>query len=282
MKLNIYTLLILVSLFALPLLAQPRPSLTTEDVVQWRTANPARAEHYIPKTQEAAPSKQSQEQLDAVFLAAEKDWNTRLSEARRRVRDFERRANQTDLAASQSRNTVFHNDASSLNANNVRVAQMQELARAYRLETRLAQEAVNRLLDEGRQYGFQLTYISPRLKNGEPNLDYYRSRFLELQTELQDERARAEALQLRTNRVQTIINTNLNAGYFYPSMRRGFIFYPNNGAADAFYLNRLRNELGGVGGDLNSAQSRLAILTAQLEELQEEGLRAGVPPGIFR
>ncbi len=282
MKLNTCSLLILTSLFALPLWAQSRPSLTTEDVVKWRAAHPERAEHYVPKTQEAAPSKQLQEQLDAQFLAAEKDWNTRLAEARRRVPDFERRANQTELEASQSRNAIFHNDANALNANNARVAQLQELARAYRNETRLAQEAVNRLLDEGRQYGFQLTYISPRLKNGEPNLEYYRSRFLALQTELQEERARAEALQLRTNRVQTIINTNLNAGFYYPSTRHGFIFYPNNGAADAFYLNRLRNELGGVGGDLNATQSRVAILAAQLEELQEEGRRAGVPPGIFR
>ena len=282
MKLNTCSLVILVALFALPIIAQSRPSLTTEDVVKWRAAHPERAEHYVPKTQGEPPSKKSQDQLDAQFLAAEKDWNTRLTEARRRVQDFERRANQTELEASQSRNVVFHNDANALNANNVRVAQLQELARAYRNETRLAQEAVNRLLDEGREYGFQLTYISPRLKNGEPNLEYYRSRFLELQTELQDERARVEALQLRTNRVQTIINTNLNAGFYYPSTRRGFIFYPNNGAADGFHLNRLRNELGGVGGDLYTSQTRLAILTAQLEELQEEGRRAGVPPGIFR
>lgn len=280
MKLYTCSLLILTSLFALPIIAQPRPSLTTEDVVRWRAAHPERAEHYVPKSQDAAPSKQSQDQLDAQFLAAEKDWNTRLTEARRRVQDFERRANQTELEAAQSRNAIFHNDANALNVNNARVAQLQALARAYRNETRLAQEAVNRLLGEGRQAGFQLTYISPRLKNGEPNLEYYRSRFLELQTELQDERARVEALQLRTNRVQTIINTNLNAGYYYPSS--GFIFYPNNGAADGFYLNRLRNELSGVGGDLYTSQARVAILTGQLEELQEEGRRAGVPPGIFR
>ena len=282
MKLNIGSLLPLISLFALPLLAQPRPSLTTEDVLKWRTTHPERAEYYVPKRQDVAPAKKSQDQLDADFLAAEKDWNVRLSEARRRVRDFEWQANQTDLEASQSRNVVFHNDASALNANNARVTQLQERARAYRNETRLAQEVVNQLLDEGRQYGFQLTYISPRLKNGEPNLEYYRARFQALQTELQDERARAEALQLRTNRVQTIINTNLNAGFYYPSTRRGFIFYPNNGAADGFYLNRLRRELGGVGGDMNASHSRVAMLTAQLEELQEEGRRAGVPPGIFR
>lgn len=280
MKRNICSLLFFASLCTVQGLAQP--TLTTEDVVQWRAANPERAQHYVPKPRETSASKQSQDQIDAAYLASEKDWNARLAEARRRVQDFERRANETELQASQSRNVIFHNDPSALNANNARVAQLQELARAYRNETRLAQEAVNRLLDEGRQYGFQLTYVSPQLKNGEPNLDYYRSRFLELQTELQDERKRAEVLQLRTNRVQTIINANLNGSLYYPTTGRGLIFYPNNGAADAFYLNRLRDELGGVGGDLNATQARIAILIGQIEELREEGRRAGVPPGILR
>lgn len=264
-------------------LAQTRPTLTTEDVIKWRATNPERSEHFVPPQSKPQPTRQpSQAELDARFLAAERDWNTRLSEARARVRNFERQANQTDLAASQSRNVFMHNDANSLNASNTRVAELQERARVLRNEARLAQEDVNRLLDEGRQAGFQLAYISPRLKNGEPNLEYYRTRYLELQTELQDEFARADVAQLRTNRVQTLINTNLNSVWFAPVTRRGFIFYPNNGAGDAFYLNRLRNELAGVGGDLSSSQSRVALLRQLMDELQEEGRRAGVPPGIFR
>ena len=277
------TCFLIISLCACLTFAQSRPTLTTEDVVKWRVANPDRAEHFVPtKVETKTPAQPSQAESDAQYLAAEKEWNVHLTQARERVRDFERRANQTDLTASQSRNTVFHNDASSLNANNARVADLQERARTFRNESRLAQEAVNRLLDEGRQYGFQLTYISPTLKNGEPNLDYYRTRFLELQTEIQDENERANTMQLRTNRVQTIINTNLNAVVSAPRTRRGFIFYPNNGAGDSFYLNRLRNELAGVGGDLSSSQSRAVLLRQMLDELQEEGRRAGVPPGIFR
>lgn len=281
MKLVISSLLI--SLCTSIALAQSRPTLTTEDVVKWRAANPERAEHFVPP-QTASPKSTppSQAEVDARFLAAEKEWNTRLSEARARVRNFERQANQTDIAASQSRNTFIHNDANSLNANNTRIAELQERVRVLRNEARLAQEDVNRLLDEGRQYGFQLAHISPRLKNGEPNLEYYRTRYNELQTELQDELARAEVAQLRTNRVQTLINTNLNSIWYAPVTRQGFVFYPNNGAGDAFYLNRLRNELAGVGGDLSSSQSRVALLRQLMDELQEEGRRAGVPPGIFR
>ncbi|MBS1806719.1 MAG: hypothetical protein JST84_00840 [Acidobacteria bacterium] len=265
------------------LFAQPaRPTLTTEDVIKWRAANPDRAEHFIPKQPSAPQSSKSQVQTDAEFFAAEKDWNTLLSQARTRVRDFERRANQSDLDASQSRNVVFHNDPNALNISNVRVAELQNLAKAYRYEARLAQEDVNRLLDEGRQRGFQLASIAPRLKNGEPNLEYYRTRFLELQSELRDAQARADVLQLRTNRVQTVINSTLNTRPYYPAARHGILFYPNNGAGDLFYVNRLRDAFADVGGDFATTQTRIAILTAQIEELQEEGRRAGVPPGIFR
>ncbi|MBL8207172.1 MAG: hypothetical protein JNM09_23265 [Blastocatellia bacterium] len=283
MKCTSCSLLIWLSICSAITIAQPRPTLTTEDVIKWRTANPQRADHFIVPKQESSPSAQSSpEQQDARFLAAEKDWNARLQQAKVRVRDFERRASESELAASQSRNAVFHNDANTLNANNARVVELQQLARTYRNEAQLAQATLNRLLDEGRDYGFQLTYIAPRLKNGEPNLDYYRTQFLELQAELQAEQIRVEALQLRTNRVQTSINSNLNSTAYFPARRRGFLFYPNNGAADGFYLNRLRNELADTGSDLNASRSRVAVLLELLNQLQEEGRRAGVPPGTFR
>lgn len=262
--------------------AQQRPTLTTEDVVRWRAANPQRAEYFIPKSQPTPMTqKKSPSQAEADFLAAERDWNARLAQARMRVRDFERRASHSELGASQSRNVIFHNDPTALNANNARVADLQEYARAYRYEARRGQEAVNRLLDEGRQNGYQLATLSPRLSNGEPNLEYYRTRFLELKADLQDAQAQANVLQLRTNRVQTTIHTRYS-GLYYPVPQQGFLFYPNNGAGDAFYLNRLRSQLANVGGKLSTSQVRVAILTAQLADLEEEGRRAGVPPGVFR
>ncbi|MFN7927047.1 MAG: hypothetical protein U0Y68_03730 [Blastocatellia bacterium] len=153
-------------------------------------------------------------------------------------------------------------------------------ANAYRAEARAAQTIVNRLLDEGREFGYQIAALAPTLKNGAPNVAYYRTRFLALQRDLHDAEARADVLQQRTNRLQTAINTTWNA----PSAagRRGIQFYPNNGASDVFYLNRLRDELGGVGSDAQFVQARIAILTEQLQALQEEGRRVGVPPGIFR
>lgn len=268
-------LILLVLLWSTALLAQtPRPKLTTEDVMKWRAANPDRAEHFIPEQDTA------QQKSQAEFLAAEKDWNARLNEARAKVRDFERLADQTTLAAAQARNVIFHNDPNALNANNARVADLQAQARAYRAEARGAQAAVNQLLDEGKQYGYQLYTLSPTLPNGEPNLEYYRARFLTLQRDLQDTQARADVLRLRANRTQTTVNTTWNSVQ-YPG-RRGIQFYPNNGAADVFYLNRLRDQWGGINDDLQATQALVVALTEQLEALQEEGRRAGVPPGIFR
>lgn len=271
-----------ISCLALTVVAQGQhPTLTTEDVIKWRLAHPELAENYIPKNAtEAAPSRKLS--TDEQFLAAEKDWNQRLTEARARVKEFEHRAAQTEIEATQARNVFMHADASSLNANNARIAELRALASGYQAEARTAQEAVNRLLDEGKQYGYQLNYISPRTKTGAPNLEYYRTRYLALQSELQTARARAEVLQLRTNRLNTSINSNLNwqLGSNYPD--RGILFYPNTGASDVYYLNRLRNEFGELNGDLNSALTRISILSQLLEELEEEGRRAGVPPGIFR
>ncbi|MFN7927048.1 MAG: hypothetical protein U0Y68_03735 [Blastocatellia bacterium] len=99
-----------------------RPTLTTEDVVKWRAAHPERAEHFIPKTAAA-----QQPSAPSNTAAQEQDWNARLTEARERVRSFERRADETELAATQARSWIFYGDANALNANNARVAELQRL-----------------------------------------------------------------------------------------------------------------------------------------------------------
>lgn len=273
---------LLVLCFALPALAQV-PSLTTEDVVKWRAANPDRAEHFIPKTAATAqPTQKSQAQSEAEYLRAEKEWNVRLSEARTRVRDFERRADQAELQATQARNVNIFGSADQVNANNANIGNLRATAQALRAEARYAQQEVDRLLDEGKQYGFQLNFISPVLKNGAPNLEYFRTRYLDLAMELQDAQSRAAVLQLRTNRLQTSINNTLSYNAGWSNYYRGILFYPNTGAADVFYLNRLRNELAYIGGDANSNAARIQILQQELANLIEEGRRAGVPPGTFR
>lgn len=273
---------LLILCFALPVVAQV-PSLTTEDVLKWRAANPERAKHFIPKTAASAqPAQKSQAQSDAEYLRAEKEWNIRLNEARTRVRDFERRADQAELQATQARNVNIFGSADQVNANNANIGNLRATAQALRAEARYAQQEVDRLLDEGKQYGFQLNFISPVLKNGAPNLEYFRTRYLDLAMELQDAQSRAAVLQLRTNRLQTSINNTLSYNAGWSNYYRGILFYPNTGAADVFYLNRLRNELAYIGGDANSNAARIQILQQELADLIEEGRRAGVPPGTFR
>jgi hypothetical protein len=270
-----------VLLSSIALLAQTSsPTLTTQDVVKWRAANPDRVEILVAKQDAEHTLRQTRAQVDADFVAAEKEWNLRLSDARARVKAFERRADLALLEAAQARNVIFHNDATALNRNNARVTELKALAKAYNAEAEAAQTAVNQLLDEGRAQGYQLYTLAPTLPNGEPNLEYYRTRFLALHRDLQDAQAHAAALQLRANRVQTTIHSTWN--FVLAPSQHGILFYPNNGAADVFYLNRLRDKFGGISGDWQTTQARIAILTEQLEDLREAGRRAGVPPGIFR
>ena len=261
-------------------LGQTRPTLRTEDVLKWRAANPERAEHFIPKTEPVPSPDKSPARARAEFEAAEKSWNVQLFQARQLFRDYERRANQADLEALQGRNVIFYDDAQSLNINNARVEELRARAKIFRDESRRAQDAVNRLVDEGKRFGFLLSSLSSRLKNGEPNLEYYRTQYLALQAEIQDERSRLDLLQSNNNRIQTLISTNLNT--YHPRRANGFLFYPNNGASDSFYLSRLRSEWEEVSGSLQASQTRITILQEQLDKLVDEGRRVGVPPGIFR
>ena len=261
--------------------SKPAPTLKTDDVMKWREANPELAAKYIPKSDPAENSSRSKS--DQEFLAAEKEWNVRLTQARTRLRDFELRASAAELSATRSRNIFIHSSPSDLNNNNAHIGELNSSTAAFRDEARSAQDEMNRLLDYGREYGFMLYSISPSLKNGEPNEEYYRSRFLDLQADLQNSVARAEVVQLRTNRLNTSINNTLSYPEVqYGSNYNGILFYPNTGAADTFYVNRLRNNLAEVSGDFRSTQARIELLNQQLEELKEAGRRAGIPPGVFR
>jgi hypothetical protein len=259
--------------------SKPAPTLKTEDVMKWREANPELAATYIPKPDQVSGNSKA----DQDFLAAEKEWNVRLSQARTRLRDFEFQANARELEATRSRNNFIFNSPEDLNRNNARAIDLNAKADALRAEARSAQDEINRLLDYGQEYGFALYTISPTLKNGDPNEDYYRSRFLDLQADLENAIARAEVVRLRTNRLNTSINNTLSyPEYSYGSNYNGILFYPNTGAADTFYLNRLRNSLAELNGDLRATQARIELLTQQIEELKEAGRRAGVLPGVFR
>jgi hypothetical protein len=257
------------------------PTFKTEDVMKWREENPELAAKYIPKSD--PNEKRNSSKADQEFLAAEKEWNVRLSQAKNRLRNFEISASQAELSATKSRNVFMHASPDDLNRNNARVSELNSSAAAFRSEVRAAQDEINDLLDYGREYGFMLYSISPTQKNGEPNEDYYRSRFLDLQADLNAAIARANVMQNRTNRLNTTINTNLSyPEIYYGASYNGILFYPNTGAADTFYLNRLRNNLAEVNGDLRSSQARIDLLNQQLEELKEAGRRAGIAAGVFR
>jgi chromosome segregation ATPase len=256
---------------------RPMPTLTDETAAPVKPAPPAPADASSaaasPATdpaKPAAPAGQKAEGQNADSAQttdeqqrelAEKDWNEKLSKARERVKDLERRADQAELEVNRLRNFQFSAEPRDAGTNaqiNARVAELNELARRLRAEAKTAQEEVDALLAEGAEKNYKIAKLSPTTKTGAVNLEYYESRFAELQSELRDAMARAQVMQLRINALRFRINDNARTG-------------------DNFFLGRLRGELQEAEGGLEQAQLRMAAATGQLEELRRQARAAGVP-----
>ncbi len=212
------------------------------------------------------PAITSSAQQDKEREAAERDWNERLRQARERVKDLERRADQAELEIVRLRNIQFSpapQDAGTSARINRQVAELSALMRRLRAEAAVAQHEVNALLEEGEIKQFKLLSLSPTTETGEPNLNYYRQRFLELDTDLRDAEARAQVMRLRANDLRRRITINSVTG-------------------DNFFIGRLRDQLQETQQGLELARARIATLKQQLEDLHQRAHAAGVPPGILR
>ncbi len=227
--------------------------------------NPITVAEPVCSSQELSATASSAQQ-DKERETAERDWNERLRQARERVKDLERRADQAELEIVRLRNIQFSpapQDAGTSAKINRQVAELSALMRRLRAEAVVAQHEVNTLLEEGEIKQFKLHSLSPTTETGEPNLNYYRKRFLELQTDLRDAEARAQVMRLRANDLRRRITINSVTG-------------------DNFFIGRLRDELEETQQGLELARARIATLSQQLEELRQRAHAAGVPPGILR
>jgi hypothetical protein len=240
------------------------PSLTTEDV---RRRNPAAV---------ANAGSAAQENQQSRFAAAEIEWNERYARTRARVRELLRRADQAELDSVRARNEIFAapHQPEEINALNERFSRQLDLSRNLRAEAEEARLQLDALLEEARVNGYLIRSFSLFKRNGEPDPDSFRERFLELQQDLREAEARVAVYQLRVNRAFTK----------YRSI--GCVQFDGTGRCvsgnDIFYQNRVRAELNEAKADLEAARARVAALTAQLEELKQRGLQAGLPPGLFR
>ncbi len=258
--------LILVLLIALVMAAtaqpqsrRPTPTLTTEDV---RVNQPPPSSDKGKATAQATLSTQSGKEQSP----AEQSWNRKLSETRQKVKELERRADQTELEINRLRNLLFSAEPRDPGTNaqiNQRISELTELMEHLRAEAKAAQEEGAALVKEGEAKGYQVESLSPTTEAGKPNLEYYRKRFAELQSELQDAQARAQVMQLRINDLRFRINNNARSG-------------------DNFFLGRLRGELQEAEKGLESARTRITKANQQLEELLLQARNAGLSLGELK
>lgn len=231
---------------------RPRPTMTGDQVV----IPPPAATPEASKTESAKTPPTQTDRQDT----AEQLWNEKLAKLREKVKDLERRADQAELEINRLRNFQFSAEMRDAGTNaqiNARVAELTDLAAKLRAEAKAAQSEIDALLDEGEAKKYKLALLSPTTKTGEPNLDYYKSRLGELQTELHDAEARAQVMQLRMNEIRLRINGNAVSG-------------------DNFFLGRLRSELQEAQEGFDKAQARIAAAKEKLEALRREASGAGV------
>lgn len=250
--------------------SQPRrASLTTEDV---EARNPSA----VLKTTRAVP--RDQQQTDA-FTAAEIAWNARYRAALARVRELERRADQAELAAARARNAYFDlnqpRDPQQKNQLNAAYSDQTALSKQLRAEAERAFVELNALLEEARREGFMLRTFALFKSNGQPDPESFRERLLELRQDLRDAEARAAVMDLRARRAQTNLRVNACAGVTDINIGRF-------NCSDIYYVNRQRAELQTTQEELTAAQARIEAVKKQIAELIEQGLDAGLPPGLFR
>ena len=259
---------------------RPMPTMTSDDLRPaaapampdaGKPADPAKPTPADPKA--ATPSAQEAKKDDPA--AAE--WNEKLAKARERVKDFERRADQSELIITRLRNTQFSaapQDAGLSGQINARVAELTNQVRLLRAEARAAQGEVDNLLNEGAAKGYEVkSLLSPTTKTGEANLEYYRARAAELRRELSDAEQRIQVLQFRINDLNLRMRKNSGGGTDSNGKRIG---------GDIYFINRLREELREAQNGLELAQARITAANQQFEELRRQASLAGVPPGELR
>ena len=137
---------------------------------------------------------------------------------------------------------------------------------ALKAAAKQAAEELAELIEVGRlnQYT-EARGPDPILKTGRANEDYYKSRYEALTEALQ---AAERRVQLYDDRVRDVSQRILQTG--------------GKNGGDNFFLAHLNQEKQEAQEQLEVARAASMKARADLDSLQEEARRAGLPPGIFR
>ena len=239
----------------------PVPSMTSDDVVASRPAPSADAASADqPKTGDQSA------EAGGKSSAEEVSWRHAVKEARKRADSTKRAAEETEIRITDLRNQLAASGqgAGDRNQTMAEIGAAGDKLKQQKTEAREAAEALKKLVDEGREKGYREQEGPAAVqKGGEPNDDYYRSKFAELNQAAQDADRRVQLYQNRINDLNQRISGNSRTG-------------------DNFFIGQLQQDRDDAQKSLDEAHAAYQKAQADIDALKDAARAAGLPPGIFR
>ena len=240
----------------------PVPSMTSDDVIVSRPSRPAEA----PPPGEPKSGEKSQAKENDKPSAGEVSWRESIKAARKESESAQRRAEEAELRITDLRNQLGApgQGAGDRNQTMSDLSTIGDTLKQQKAEAREAADALNKLLDEGRQKGYKEEEgPSSVSKSGEPNEDYYRSKFAELAKSLEDAERRVQLYQNKVNELNQSITGNSRSG-------------------DNFFIGQLQEQRDEAQHSLEQALEASQKAQADIAALKEQARTSGLPPGVFR
>jgi hypothetical protein len=241
----------------------PVPTMTSDDVVASR---PAPTTDSASADQPKAGDQAAAAEAGGKSSAEEVSWRHAVKEARKRADSTKRAAEETEIRITDLRNQLAASGqgAGDRNQTMAEIGAAGDKLKQQKSEAREAAEALKKLVDEGREKGYR-EEEGPvaAAKGGEPNEEYYRSKFAELNQAAQDADRRAQLYQNRINELNQRISGNSRTG-------------------DNFFIGQLQQDRDDAQKSLDEAQAAYQKAQADIDALKDQARAAGLPPGIFR
>jgi hypothetical protein len=251
--------------------------LTSDDVARSRPsqvvveeAKEEGKEEKAGKPEDAAKADASK--ADATKAAVDKEkkpdpdeesWRQRVEDARKRLKQAEREAEEGELRITQLRNALA--SSGTARSRNDAAAAMDEAGRQLpdlRAQAKAAAADLNQLLEHGKEKGYKEPEGPKRTtEDGEANEDYYRKRYAEL----------TEAVQEADRRIELYLNRI-----------RDLTERLSNPQLDRFFTQQLQQERDDAQQKLEEAREARTKAQNDLDTLMSEARQAGVSPSIFR
>jgi chromosome segregation ATPase len=243
------------------------PRLTTEDVIGERAAQKTVE---VSAEEAAAAGKTDSETkkapADDKATPEEAAWRETVKQARDKVKQAERTAEEAELRVTDLRNQLGATSQTTRERNET-AAELetagQQLAELRR-EVVAAKQDLEKVIEHGREKHFsEAAERKPAEGDDKANEEHFRKRYAELTEKLDTANRR---VQLYENRIREINQKMQN----------------NSGSGDNFFLATLQQEKDDAQVRLDEAREAYQKAQDDIDDLKREAKNAGVPAGVFR